>query len=505
MKRATKTIIPLLVTVATSMAFAQTTITVTTSADAGPGSLRQAILDANEFDAPARIEFALTADDPAYQGSRGVFTIRVLDDLPAIVNVGAVLDGELRGVLTDYNHARLGGGTAGVEGAPLPGVDGPEIEIVCAGDARAGLVVAADDVVIRGVAVRGFGIDANDPRSAQILIDDADDVLIERCVVGFPADRFGAADELSAGAGIAAIDAAEGVVRASAIGFVEGDGARLRNADGWTIEKCEVRGARGAGVVVVGEGFVARGNLVAGNAMGGFDLLGAAGGAEIASNTIRQNGEAASDGFGARLCGVGNRFERNVVVGNIGAGLVVTERSRKNLVSRNSFSNNGDVGVDLVAPSDGKIRVTLNDYWDDDDGANGALNYPLLQRAVLSADALRVEGFASPGATIEFFVVAEGELFFGEGETFIFAANEGAENDLDESRHEYGPGIINGAIQGRDRTTRFAFEIPVAKATRVGTRLTATATVNGETSEFGAGVSVEAAPAVVAEARRPEK
>ncbi|MBD3410433.1 MAG: hypothetical protein GF419_09565, partial [Ignavibacteriales bacterium] len=136
---------------ATSSALAQkTTITVSNTADEGPGSLRQAILDANEFDAPARIEFALTADDAGYGTTRGVFTIFVRDALPEIANPGVVLDGKLRGVMTNYNQATLGGGSTGVEGARLPGVDGPEIEIVGAGGVRAGLVVGAEGVVIRG-------------------------------------------------------------------------------------------------------------------------------------------------------------------------------------------------------------------------------------------------------------------------------------------------------------------------------------------------------------------
>ncbi|GAB5536217.1 MAG: hypothetical protein Rubg2KO_24660 [Rubricoccaceae bacterium] len=80
----------LFLTVAAPVA-AQTTFTVTTTADAGAGSLRQAITDANATAGADRIEFAIPTSDSGCDGN-GVCTLQPTSELPPITNA-VVIDG----------------------------------------------------------------------------------------------------------------------------------------------------------------------------------------------------------------------------------------------------------------------------------------------------------------------------------------------------------------------------------------------------------------------------
>jgi hypothetical protein len=68
-------------------------LVVTNTSDAGPGSLRQAILDANLHAGPDSIAFAIPTTDPGYQSSKGVWTIKPTTPLPDIMNDGTLING----------------------------------------------------------------------------------------------------------------------------------------------------------------------------------------------------------------------------------------------------------------------------------------------------------------------------------------------------------------------------------------------------------------------------
>ena len=71
------------------------TYTVTNSSDSGPGSLRQAILDANASAAvPHSIEFNIPKSDPGYQRSTpGVWTIQPASSLPSLTRGKTTVNG----------------------------------------------------------------------------------------------------------------------------------------------------------------------------------------------------------------------------------------------------------------------------------------------------------------------------------------------------------------------------------------------------------------------------
>jgi hypothetical protein len=98
---------------------------VTTTADSGPGSLRQAILDANHAPGADTIAFAIAGD--------GVQTIQLQSELPAITD-GVLLDG----------WSQPGFATA------------PLIEIRGQSALRYGLKITGSNVIVRGLAIDGF-------------------------------------------------------------------------------------------------------------------------------------------------------------------------------------------------------------------------------------------------------------------------------------------------------------------------------------------------------------
>jgi hypothetical protein len=101
------------------------TFLVSTTDDAGPGSLRQAILDANATPGTNEIDFAI--------GDGGAQTIRPRSDLPWITH-SVVLDGSTQ---------------PGFNGSPLIDLDGGNTYLD-------GLVVTASDCTIRGLAITDF-------------------------------------------------------------------------------------------------------------------------------------------------------------------------------------------------------------------------------------------------------------------------------------------------------------------------------------------------------------
>ena len=86
---------------------------------------------------------------------------------------------------------------------------------------------------------------------------------------------------------------------------------------------------------------------------------------------------------------------------------------------------------------------------------------------------------------------------FGEGLNYLGTLTEGSAADLDATTGVYGPANINGLSQGTDNTNRFAFRITAPGGVAIGTRLTGTASILGETSEFSGNVLVSGGPALV--------
>jgi uncharacterized repeat protein (TIGR01451 family) len=189
----------------------------------------------------------------------------------------------------------------------------------------------------------------------------------------------------------------------------------------------------------------------------------------------------------------------NVITNNAGPGIVVMSSSGI-VMSRNSFTANGGLAIDL----DPNTRdpngygtpngVTINDLNDADTGPNGLLNFPILNTASIIGSNLQLSGWARPGSQIELYITDNppDPSGFGEGQSYRISLTEGSAADLDATTSSYGPAAINGLSQGTDNTNAYRFSIPLASlpGVAVGSRLTATATLGGNTSEFSGNVLV---------------
>ncbi|MCI0681621.1 MAG: SBBP repeat-containing protein, partial [Gemmataceae bacterium] len=433
-------------------------ITVTNTADAGPGSLRQAILDANAVQGglPVDISFDIPTTDPGYDPDTKVFTITPITALPAITSPFVAIDGRTQ---FDRNTGTLGaGGTVGVGADGVAGtgdelilnpVDRPDIQIVDVNNVSIGLNVAAGNVTIRGLAIYGFGNLSNNGNEANIRIQSGvTGTIIEDNVIGASASSFSDPGPglRSGGVNVHTNGAGFGILRNNLIGFSAGHGVQMGNATNWLVQGNEIRTnaletTNLDGIANPGTATTIIGNLVAANQGGGIDATGTGVvGLTITDNTITFNGALVTGGpgaetYGIRLFGSGGLVSHNVISNNFGAGIQVNPSAQGNAISQNSIFDNGvappqggvasgQIGIDLLSSSDNASVGTApfrtpNDPGDPDAGGNGLLNAPVITSARSDGTNLTVTGFATPGSTIELFTANPDPSGFGEGQTYL--------------------------------------------------------------------------------------
>lgn len=449
---------------------------------------------------------------PASYGNQltgGVAVITLASDLPALSGNNTRLDATTQTVnIGNTNAGVLGtGGTVGVDNIPLPQFPRPEVQIT-----------AGERIVTLGgnnVAILGFAL-----RQGYILISGSN-CLARNNLVGMTAT--GVSSDNSAAAYGITFTGANATVRNNFV-TVNNSGIRTDNAGtGALITLNEVaRPSSGHtntfdGILLVGtvSNIQVVANLARDQAGGGIEI-GFGGGASaslitVSNNTVQGNGFANVGGgaasseptgiVGYAYAGSSVVFSRNVVRDNAGPGILLMSASGTQ-ITQNRFSNNGGLSIDLdprgLDPNTlGTPQgVTLNDNNDADSGPNGLRNYPVIANAVIVDGELLLGGFARPGAAIELYVAQADPSGFGEGLTYLGTLTEGSAADLDAGTGTYGPGAINGIAQGSDTTNRFSFRLPVPAGVGIGTRLTSTATLGGETSEFGGNVLVTAGPSL---------
>lgn len=288
------------------------TFTVWNTADAGAGSLRWAIVQANEDDGPTRIEFDIPGE-----GSR---TIRL----------NAAMEPLVRPVSID------GRSQPGYEGAPLIHLDGSGLA-----PGANGLVVEGGASLIAGLVITGFS-------GAGIVLTGGGGNLVESCHVGV--DPLGGR-AASNGEGVVILgsshntiggdesagnlisgNAGAGVRITSAVGEAIGN-AILGNRIGTDISGSTAIGNQSGGVVIAGgrAGLIAD-NLISGNRGAGLSLVGRATDNVIVGNAIGLTADGKQRlgnlGDGVLLDSApGNRIggpsidEANQISGNQGSGV----------------------------------------------------------------------------------------------------------------------------------------------------------------------------------------
>jgi hypothetical protein len=448
----------------------------------------------------------------------GAARITLSSALPAITGTNTILDGRTQTTNVratpggaETNPGQVGtGGTVGTSAIPLPLFDRPEVVI----NAAATVVSATGSTVyIAAIAVENGGISVSGSNSE-----------VRDCFAGIRADgtpgtTFGGSYGITVGAGTG-ISIAHNYVKVNNSG-IRGDAAGA-NAIVEYNEVDSLTGAPGGGHTNTFDGILfinsaanitVRYNLSKNQRGGGLEFGFGAGSVTgtVSENTLTTNGyvsagspspEALNVAFYSLAAGTAITFSNNVVSASGGPGVIV-ECATGIVLTQNAIFGNGvatGLGIDLdprgvdpngYMPPQG---VSLNDSGDGDAGPNNLLNYPVIQTAMIGGGNLTVTGWARPGSLVEFFLAAGDPSGFGEGQTYLFTATEGSGADADATASSYGPGAINGVVQGSDTTSRFSFTVPTPGGVTPGTLLTATARLGGNTSEFSAFLAVSEAP-----------
>jgi uncharacterized repeat protein (TIGR01451 family) len=521
--------------------------------NAGQGSLAQFITNSNALTGenllaqagsnnagmlPAGVETSIFMI-PTAGLTNGVAAINLTTALPNITGPNTSIDGTTQTVnIGNTNNTTLGvGGTVGTGSTVLNQLNGPEVQLKGTQTIN-GITVAANATTVRGLSIYGFN-------TGILGSVDNTGLRVEQNVIGASATLFadptGTNRNLNEGINLNGSD--NGTITNNLIGFNGGMGIWvLAGANGNTISGNEVRGnALTTTVPNVGERLVFDGielqgnstnNTVSGNliteSLGhGIDSFGnGIGGNRIINNTISNNGvgvlnNTGEEGSGLRVFAATNPtlIANNILTGNNGSGVLLMGTANNVTISQNSTSGNTRLGIDLLSTAEtnynstaagtifwnGNIgtnpNVTLNDSGDGDTGGNGLLNFPVLTTASINATSLVINGFASPGALVEFFLATplttdptNSNRSFGQGSSFLIGRTEGSSDDSNGSTGTYGANnaAINGVYQGTDNTNQFTFTIPLTSLTAAqrtallnGTAtLTSTATLANSTSEF---------------------
>lgn len=487
-----------LITITTGTIGSARTFTVTTVADAGGGSLRQAILDANATSGRDTILFDILVKGPLATG-----TISPASPLPIITGP----------VLIDATGSRFR--TIELSGAN-------------AGSAADGLSITAGGCAVRGLTINRFG-------GAGIRLSTAGGNVIEGNIIGanvaatsplgnrigvyidrvgsniiggeMPGSRNvisgntgngveifglkGTGNQVKGnyigtnGSGTGAMGNGSGVVIIDAPGnFIGGGTVAARNV---------ISGNRGAGIIITADGSSfgpATGNSVQGNFVGvdvggtvpigngrGIVIGGAASNNSIGGsspNVVSGNASAGVviDGHLSFAAAAGNSLTGNVITLNGGEGVLVKGMASHNALRRNAIYANGGNGIDLAA--DG---MTPNDPLDADRGPNELQNAPELTLATIGEEFL-IQGrlCSRPNAyyEIEFYrnrrvdsaANGEGEIYLGSI-TVLTDAQGNAELTLRLPATDGIDGAVTAtATDGQGNTSEFSSAITVRPAER---------------------------------------
>jgi uncharacterized repeat protein (TIGR01451 family) len=471
---------------------------ITNTRDAGPGSLRQFILNSNALVNTNLAQAGQTAgaETSIFMISNGS-TSAVPAGLRSGVSGGAAANGvatiELASALPNITGANAGATTlTGLTQSVLYGnqsqpvaeqTTGPEVIVDFNGANGFNLAAATPRVI-------GLGFTGANPTGGSTTA--ALSVLAGATTAYLQDNTF-----FSNGSNL----------RINGVGSATITGNISRNALATNSDGIEVTSS--SGNTITNNQFVS-------NAGYGIDFIsGASANNSITGNLFKSNGQNTSDG---QTAGIGirsgtaanNTISGNVFTANVGDG-ISSRGGSNNVFSQNSFYANGDLGIDLTSTtSNNGDGVTLNDT-DDADGtaavANGLINFPIITAATLRNGNLIVQGYARPGATVELYAAAADPTGFGEGQTYFATFVEGTAADTDGGSGVYS-GLINGLNQGTDNAYRFRVSIALSSLTTAqrsaltasGAKLTAlstlTSAVNGNqgTSEFSGTAPVLAAP-----------
>lgn len=462
-------------------------IWVTTAADSGPGSLRQAIIDANNADnLPQTIRFEYNTS------SQNCGVTHLMSPLPDItdsltIDGYAAPDGALVGYATPNSADH---GINAVHCVHLYGLSLSHALRVPAGAAGAGV-----KLVIDGVRFSGFGDAASGLGDAVKLEGGANHVITGsafRAVTGAPNARSILVGDTVSGVRIGGESLAErNLISADsssvAVRILGDKNTVLDNliGPGWS-GSIEANSGNARGVWLQGDENVVQGNTISGNTEQGVILNG--NGNIVLFNTIGPTDRGhclpagclpkAPNGTGIMVFGDGNFVHSNWVAYNNGRGIAVANGAIGNSFQANRIGGNGGLGIDL-ANDNLPAEPQVPDFTELASAANEGQNFPTLHAA--SGPSMQGNDLATGSV--------QGELRSENG-TYtvqIFASATCDDAGHGEGEERVGEAKVTIANASAIFDGLAAFTIPVTSRNElIGRHITATARrdATGSTSEF---------------------
>ena len=459
--------------------------TVVNTNDAGQGSLRQFVLNANALKGNAALQQQGQAAQretslfmiPTGQARPGmaagfpnqltgpansaVAVLTLATALPPITDAATVLDGTTQTANGgNTNTTLLGtGGTVGTDLLPLDQINGPEMELVLpAPKGGTVLTFAADQCVLRGVAVHGGATAVSFGGQGALLEGNA--IGISATSVGLPS---GAA---TTGAGLI-IGAPTGTLRNNLIGYNGQSGVNYSAGNGtagFVIRNNELvqngQVTAGGDNITVGDNGVAGPVLIEGNRIALANSSGIQFEIGRVSNNIIRNNTLIGNGTG----GAATRLEGSGI--HYLARTATVNSTNSDVISKNLITQNQSSGV-VINYGQRNVRITQNSIFFNGNGTTGGFG-------LLSID------FTPPNGHVG------GDPQYGQGDGVT--ANDGA---LD------APGTPNTAVPYRQGNGGIDYPVITAIAKDAATgRLRVTGYVGsapGQTQFGGATIEIYSA------------
>jgi parallel beta-helix repeat protein len=447
-----------------------TPIPVINTSNAGIGSLRQAILDANASPGSSVITFAIPGPGP--------HTIAISSGLPSLTG-SLVIDGTSQPGYSGSPVIVLDGSDAGVgTGLELSGPANHVRGLSIVGFSTAGIAVTNSDNTIRGnylgvlpdgVTAKGNGygvtittagnniIGGTTAQDRNVLSGNTNDGIwiisgaslntIQGNYIG--TDALGSLDVGNEGHGVL-VTAGVGVTIG---GTVAGSG----NVISGNVYGVSVHDTIGTAIVGNLIGVNAGGTAALGNDTHGLHITASSGGTTVQENVISGNLgngvilDGSSSGASIRGNFIGTLSDRTTLLGNQHSGIRVVD-SYQNTVgltiddfgAENVIAGNGFFGIQIASGhgntilgnaifSNGLLGIELGDDWvtpndagDSDGGANDLQNFPVLTSLVGDSDTTEINGtlHSTPGTTfrIDFYQSSDCDSSgHGEG-SFLFGS-----------------------------------------------------------------------------------
>ncbi len=346
-------------------------LTVTNTNDSGPGSLSEAILDANAIPG-STISFNIPTSDDNWDGT--YWTITPTNAL-TITGDETTIDG--------YTQP---GSSVATEGTPA------ELRIIVNGSGKLGSTMGVNG---NNITIRGLVIQEAPNNSPNLFVANGSNIKVEGCYVGTTPD--GLDKDASTSVGVSVQNSSTNVT-------IGGTTPTERNI---------LSGNSGVGLSEDLNNVKVIGNYI-GVQPDGLTLMPTPtrGGVDINLNP----------GADVTIGGIAEG-EGNIIAGNglfSEDGLSTFDAEGTVTILGNSFYNNSGLGIDFISDD-----VTSNDGFEEPDGIQ---NFPVITSASQAGPDFNIQGtlISTPGTDfrLEFFSnLAADPSGFGEGEVFLGAAN----------------------------------------------------------------------------------